>query len=146
MKLIVRFYEDKMMKRYISLCLVGSLVFGTAIPAYAQGDPDVASPQILAQSPTAEAIAQELIRLMAEGEFDTAATKYNAEKKVTAENLEAEWSKFIQQNGAFKQQLEVRENLGNVIVITCEFADKTMDLIVVLNETNEVISLNLPEN
>lgn len=146
MKLIVRFYEDKMMKRYISLCLLGSLVFGTAIPASAQADPDVASPQIVAQSQAAEAIAQELIRLLAEGDFKTAATKYNAEQKVTAENLEAEWSKFINQNGAFQQQVEIRENLGNVIVITCEFADKTMDLIVVLNETNEVISLNLPES
>lgn len=135
-----------MMKRYISLCLLGSLVFGTAIPAYAQANPDATSPQILAQSPTSEAIAQELIRLMAEEDFDAAATKYNAQQKVTAENLEAEWSKFIQQNGAFKQQLEVRENMGNVIVVSCEFASKTMDLIVVLNEANEVISLNWPEN
>ncbi len=137
-----------MMKRYISLCLLGSLVFGTAIPASAQVYSDVASPEILAQSAqsqTAEAIAQELIRLLASRDFKTAATKYNVEQKVTAENLEAEWSKFIQQHGAFKGQ-EVRENLGNVIVITCEFASKTMNLIVVLNEANEVISLNLPES
>jgi hypothetical protein len=135
-----------MMKRYISLCLLGSLVFGTAIPAYAQTDPDVASPEILAQSQTPEAIAQELIRLLAEGDFDTAATKYNAEQKVTAENLEAEWSKFIQQNGAFKQQVEIRKNIENVVVVSCEFERDTMNLIVVLNEANEVISLNLPES
>jgi hypothetical protein len=133
------------MRTSISLCLLGSLVFGTAIPAYAQAR-EIASPEILAQSQDQEVIAQELIRLLAEGDFETAATKYNAQQKVTAENLEAEWSKFIQQNGAFKQQLEVRENLSNVIVVSCEFESKTMDLIVVLNETNEVISLNLPEN
>jgi hypothetical protein len=134
-----------MMKRYISLCLLGSLVFGTAIPVSAQAR-EIPSPEILAQSQDQEAIAQELIRLLAEGDFETAATKYNAEQKVIADNLEAEWSKFIQQNGAFKQQLEVRENLGNVIVVGCEFERKTMNLIVVLNEANEVISLNLPEN
>jgi len=135
-----------MMKTSISLCLFGSLVFGTAIPAYAQAYSDVAYPEILAQSQTSEAIAQALIRLLAESDFETAATKYDAEQKVTAENLEAEWSKFIQQNGAFKQQVEIRKNIENAVVITCEFEKQTIDLIVVLNDANEVISLNLPEN
>jgi hypothetical protein len=135
-----------MMKRYISLCLLGSLVFGTAIPAYAQADLDVASPEILAQSQDQEAIAQELIRLLAESDFETAATKYNAEQKVIGDNLKTLWETLIEDYGAFKQQIEVRENLGNVIVVSCEFESKTIDLIVVLNEANEVISLNLPEN
>lgn len=134
------------MKRYISLCLLGSLVFGTAMPTPALESILTAPGATIAQSQTQEAIAQELIRLLAAEDFKTAATKYNAEQKVTAENLEAEWGKFTQLNGALKQQVEIRKIADNVVVITCEFEKGTMDLIVVVNENNEVISLNLPES
>lgn len=134
------------MNRYISLCLLGSLVFGTAMPASALESILTAPGTTIAQSQTQEAIAQELIRLLAAGDFKTAATKYNAEQKVTAENLEAEWSKFIDQHGAFQQQVEISKSVDNVVVITCEFEKGTMNLIVVLDNNNEVISLNLPES
>lgn len=135
------------MKRYISLCLLGSLVFGTAIPAYGAGNLEpAASPRIMAQSETAEAVATELISLLSEGKYEDAAAKYDVAQGVTAENLQKEWEDIIKQNGLFQQQLEIRDSRNNVVIISCEFETKTIDLFVIINDRNEAIGLNVPEN
>ena len=132
------------MKNYISLLLLSSLAFGAAMPAYADSKRETNPVQILAQSNSQQAIARDLITLLATGEFEEAVEKYDFQQDVTAESLELDWNDLIEQNGAFEEQLEIVENKDNVVVIRCKFQEKTIDLIVVLNDSNQVISLNTP--
>lgn len=133
------------MKKYLSLLLLGSLVFGAAMPARAEMQSESTSPQLLAQSDAQVAIAQDLINLLAEGNYEDAVEKYDFEQTVTAETLKTDWDDLIEENGAFQQQVEIVENRDNIVVIRCEFAQKTIDLIIQLNDSNKVISLNKPQ-
>ena len=133
------------MKKYLSLLLLGSLVFGAAMPAYAEIQSESTSAQLLAQSNAQRAIARDLINLLAAGEFEVAVEKYDFQQNVTVESLEIDWNDLIEENGAFEEQLEIVENKGNVVVIRCKFEEKTIDLIIELNDSNQVISLNKPQ-
>lgn len=133
------------MKKYLSLLLLGSLVFGAAMPAYAEIQSESTSAQLLAQSDAQVAIAEDLINLLAAGEFEDAVEKYDFDQTVTAESLKTEWDDLIEENGEFQQQVEIVENRENIVVVRCEFAQKTIDLIIVLNDNNQVISLNKPQ-
>lgn len=134
------------MKKYLSLILFGSLFFGTAMPAVAQMKSESASaPQILAQSDAQASAAQDLITLLAAGNYEEAVEKYDFDQNVTAESLQTDWMDLIDQNGEFQQQLEVVENTSNIVVLRCEFAQKTVNLIILLNDNNKIVSLNTPE-
>jgi hypothetical protein len=134
------------MKKYLSLLLLGSLVLGAAMPAYAEIQSESTSGRLVAQSDAQVATAEDLISLLAAGEFEDAVKKYDFNQDVTAESLETDWDDLIEENGAFQQQVEVVASRENIVVIRCEFADKTIDLIVVLNDRNQVISLNKPQS
>ena len=134
------------MKKYMSLLLLGSLIFAAPIAANAESKPENTRVQILAQSNTQEAIAKELIGLLSEGKYEDAVTKYDFDESVTAESLQEDWEDTINKYGEFKQLLETRENVSNLVVISCEFAEETIDLIIVLNDSNKVVSLNTPED
>jgi len=122
------------------------LIFGTAMPAAAQMKPESASPQILAQSDAQQATARDLITLLAEGNYEQAVEKYEFDQNVTAESLQADWMDLINQNGEFQDQLEVVENTSNIVVLRCEFEQKTVELIILMSDNNKVVSLNTPES
>lgn len=134
------------MKKYMSLLLLGSLIFAAPMAASAESKREGTGTQILAQSNTQAAIAQELISLLSRGKYEEAVTKYDFEESVTAESLQEDWEDTIKKYGEFQQSLETRENTSNLVVISCEFAEKTIDLVIVLNDSNQVVSLNTPED
>jgi Flp pilus assembly CpaE family ATPase len=134
------------MKKYMSLLLLGSLIFAAPMPANAESKPESTGVQILAQSNTQAAIAQELISLLSDGKYEEAVAKYDFDQSVTAESLQKEWEDTIEKYGEFQQALETRESPSNLVVISCEFAEKTINLIIVLNDSNQVVSLNTPED
>lgn len=134
------------MKKYLSLLLLGSLILAAPMAADAESKPESTGAQILAQSNTQAAIAQELISLLSDGKYEEAVTKYDFEENVTAESLQEDWEDTIKKYGEFQQSLETLENTSNLVVISCEFAEKTIDLVIVLNDSNKVVSLNTPED
>ncbi len=134
------------MKKYMSLLLLGSLIFAAPMAADAESKQEGTGAQILAQSNTQAAIAQELISLLSRGKYEEAVTKYDFEENVTAQSLQEDWEDTIKKYGEFQQSLETIENTSNLVVISCEFAEKTIDLVIVLNDSNQVVSLNTPED
>ena len=134
------------MKKYMSLLLLGSFIFAAPMAADAATKRESTGAQILAQSNTQAAIAQDLISLLSDGKYEEAVTKYGFEENVTAASLQEDWEDTIKKYGEFKQSLETIENTSNLVVISCEFAEKTIDLVIVLNDSNQVVSLNTPED
>jgi len=98
-------------------------------------------------------IAREFVDLLVEEKFEQAAEYFDGNMRagLPIEKLSQLWNSLYNQMGGFKSQLGVRTAIiseYDVVFITCEFDNGTLDIKVVLNSAGQVAGLFFlpPEN
>jgi len=138
-----------------SLILIASLILSGVVilPAEAQSA-DLQSPHRIAQdtqAPEYEAIAQEFINDLATADFDAAIQTFDTSgaENVTQSSLTQTWQDIVAQSGPLQQQANIQlepsepSNEPTLVIITGEFERECRDLFVIMDETGEVIGLDV---
>lgn len=99
-----------------------------------------------ASSAEIEALAQELVALLGQGDFEQAVEHFDAKMRevLPPDKLQETWEALIAQVGPFQQQLDVRTEARegyNLVYVTTEFAQATLDAQVAFDEAGQVAGL-----
>ena len=110
--------------------------------------------QVIAQDSTAksadlEAIAEEMITLFFDEEFDSFADAVSPKLKdsVAPEKMEKAYAEAIEGNGEFIEITETKQietPTSNLVVVTLEFEQVTEDWVFIFNDDDQIIGLNSP--
>ena len=92
------------------------------------------------------ALARRFVELLAEGDFSRATENFDNTMKeaLTPALLEQSWESLIAQEGPFKRQIDVRTEKWqqyDVVFVTCEFKNSTVDIQVVFNSAKQIAGL-----
>lgn len=138
-----------------SLILIASLILSgfVFLPAEAQSTDSQASQHIAqdTQTPEYEAIAQEFINDLATADFGAAIQTFDTggAENVTQSSLTQTWQDIVAQSGPLQQQVDTQLEPGEpsngptLVIITGEFERECRDLFVIMEETGEVIGLDV---
>jgi hypothetical protein len=132
------------------LCLAVVGVFASVPTHAAPFTPTPSSVSILAQATDITDMAQEFITELAEEKYAVAVQKYDSElrESVTPQTLEDEWTDMIAKTGAFENIVNVEVDTvdnSQIAVVTCEFENATIDILVIFNTDGNVTAFNYPD-
>ncbi len=93
-------------------------------------------------------IAQQIVTQLAQGDFVGAwqHAESNVRERFSAEQLRAGWQGVEAQAGPFKEQVRAHSTAspqGEIVVVTCTFGSTNIDINVVFNAEDQVISLTI---
>lgn len=125
------------------------LILGNSIVEFVGNDVKLAKKAVyeLGIKPTSiEALARDLVKLLANGDFEKAVENFDSTMKnaLPADKLKQVWDSLIVQVGAFVEQTGVRKDKiqqYDVIFVTCKFEKAVLDAKVVFNQENQISGL-----
>jgi uncharacterized protein len=96
--------------------------------------------------PSRTQAADDFVKLLVHGDFDKAVADFDAVmlKAMPADQLKKAWEATLAETGAYKKTLETRsEKAGvyQVVLVTCEFAKRPLDVRVVFNKAGKISGL-----
>ena len=92
--------------------------------------------------------AQQLIMRVAQGDFEAVeqSLESSVKQQLPAEKLRATWQSLVAQVGSFKEQVEAHTfqiPSAELVIVTCAFANASLDINVAFNDAGEIIGLNI---
>ncbi len=93
-------------------------------------------------------IAQQLVTRLAQGDFEAVEQSLGGSirQQLPVEKLQATWLSLTSQVGAFKEQAGVHTfqmPSAQLVIVTCAFANASLDINVAFNEAGEIIGLTI---
>jgi dienelactone hydrolase len=127
------------MKKNIISGLILMLILSCGVMSFARQLPLLASED-------RTSAAKDFVKLLVRGDYSGAERNfdYTVAEALPVEKLEQTWTSLIGQVGSFKRQAGTRKEKiqqYDVVFVTCEFANSTLDVKVVFNSTGQISGL-----
>ncbi|MGB3238642.1 MAG: DUF3887 domain-containing protein [Geitlerinemataceae cyanobacterium] len=124
----------------LSAVLVGGIVPPGAIAAVA------ASPSVVAQNLDIQATAEQFVDSLAVDDIESAHNLLNplVQKDWSEDMMQQSWQDLLAVTGEFQERLGSQVE-GQVVLVTVEFESVTNDVIVIFDESGQIIGFDFPK-
>ncbi|WP_071517940.1 DUF3887 domain-containing protein [Geitlerinema sp. PCC 9228] len=143
-----KFFVGAFWKSAIALSVCSAVGYlGTAVPAGAVPQTESRIPvatAYLAQATDMQSIAENLVELLAEDNYEEAQTLFgdSIRSEISPESLKNHKQNFISLHGEFQQVVGTRNPEENLVVVEVETTQTTTDVFVIFNENREVVGVD----
>jgi Protein of unknown function (DUF3887) len=127
------------------LSILSSVMVGGILPLTAIAAGEV-SPSIVAQNSDLQVTAETFVDALATDDIETAHALLNplVKKDWSETMMRQSWQDLIAVTGAFQERLSSKVE-DRVVLVTVQFENTTNDLIVIFDESGQIIGFDFPE-
>ncbi|HIK32389.1 MAG TPA: DUF3887 domain-containing protein [Oscillatoriales cyanobacterium M59_W2019_021] len=122
-----------------------ALLVGGMLPPGAVAT-ELTTPAIVAQTADIQTTAEQFVDALAAGDIESAREFLNpvVKKDWSESAMRQNWQDVLAMTGAFQNRLSSRVE-NEVVIVTAQFENQTNDILVIFDESGQVIGFDVPE-